>query len=260
MISVGILGAGWGRTHVGTFRAAGCHVRAIVASDPARSRAVADAQGIERSDVEALGEVDVVVIATPTCLRDEHLARHAKKKIFCEKPLLAKDPPEDVWVGYAFSFLDASQAVLARVGRIDRIACRTGLRRFDRPYFPLLMDAAVHPVSLAMRLGVSPSIEMVEDPEAIITQRVTIHGEPTLEVEGIFDGAWRFAARENGRVIGAWGDQWYEAHRRMVAVYVEMLEGRIDAPAAKARGLFDRRAAQAVDGAMAAAPRDVGMS
>jgi predicted dehydrogenase len=159
---VGILGTRWGRTHVGTFRAAGCSIHAIVGRDSHRSAIVAAEEGVPRSDEEALTECDVVVIATPTESHRDLVARHADKRLFCEKPLFGRRVDEgdraivarsDLAVNYAFGFLDSAVRVRELVaggslGSLLEVRLDVGVRLEslqDQPATLWLRECAIHP-------------------------------------------------------------------------------------------------------------------
>jgi len=158
---VGILGTHWGRTHVGTFRAAGCELVAIVGRDPHRSAEVAAHEGIARHDLDAFADVDIVVIATPTELHREHLLRWADKRLYCEKPLLGRSADPEITalaerstlaVSFAFPRLETAAVVhglirSGRIGRVPRMRLRVDVRHDTPTAAILLREAAIHPLS-----------------------------------------------------------------------------------------------------------------
>lgn len=159
---MGILGNHWGRTHVGTFRAAGCDVVAIVGRDRDRSAAIAAHEGIAGHDLEALRGVDIVVVATPTAQHREHVLRWIDKRVYCEKPLLgAPADPEFVAiaersslaVNFAFARLDIAARVHelvagGRIGHVPRMRLRVDVRHEPvGSALVALREAAIHPLS-----------------------------------------------------------------------------------------------------------------
>ena len=161
---VGIVGTGWGRTHVGTVRACGGEVAVIVGRDPDKTRHVAREEGVAigTTDLAALDDVDVIVIASPTPSHAAIVQRFAHKPMICEKPLLSAAPDDAVarairaaplYVNYAFSFLDTAECLAQRVrsgalGTIDRIDLRVGVS-LDGSKDPghWRLDVGSHPVA-----------------------------------------------------------------------------------------------------------------
>lgn len=89
---VGVVGTGWGRMHVGGFRAAGAEIAAICGRDAEKTRRIADEEGIPIATTELArlcAEVDAVVVASPDALHREHVraAIDAGRHVLCEKPL-----------------------------------------------------------------------------------------------------------------------------------------------------------------------------
>lgn len=89
---VGIIGTGWGRMHIGAFRAAGVEVAALCGKDLEKTRAIATREGVglATNDVAVLcREVDLVVVASPDGLHHDHvkIALALGRHVLCEKPL-----------------------------------------------------------------------------------------------------------------------------------------------------------------------------
>jgi len=89
---IGIVGTGWGRMHVGAFRAAGAQVAALCGRDLEKTRAIAAREGIAiaTNDVAALcRDVELVVVASPDALHRDHVktALAVGRHVLCEKPL-----------------------------------------------------------------------------------------------------------------------------------------------------------------------------
>src|SRR4051794_31521941 len=89
---VGIIGTRWGLMHVGAFRSAGAEVCGISGKDLARTRQVAQREGISLAtdDVaELCRRSQIVVVASPDAMHVEHvsMALRAGAHVLCEKPL-----------------------------------------------------------------------------------------------------------------------------------------------------------------------------
>ncbi len=89
---VGIVGTGWGRMHIGAFRAAGAQVVAICGRNLDKTRGIAQREGIATAtnDVAALcRDVDIVVVASPDGMHRDHVktALSVGRHVLCEKPL-----------------------------------------------------------------------------------------------------------------------------------------------------------------------------
>ena len=92
MAKVGIIGTGWGLTHLGAFRAAGAEVVALCGRDPGKTRSVAEREGVPlgTADVgELIDSADVVVVASPPDAHGAHVeaALRAGRHVLCEKPV-----------------------------------------------------------------------------------------------------------------------------------------------------------------------------
>lgn len=169
-MKVGIIGTGWGRTHCGTFRAAGCEIAAFLGRDAQQVEQVASEEGvgIATTDPRDLEACDVIVIASPTSTHLEYLHRFRHKPILCEKPL-SPAPLSDndlrtfedlqtletatVFINYAFPFLDSIRALDRqidedRLGTVHRIILQVGVS-FPAEKSPIgwFHDVAVHPLS-----------------------------------------------------------------------------------------------------------------
>ena len=91
-MKVGIIGTGWGRMHIGAFRAAGADVAVLCGRNLEKTRGIAQRENIATAtdDVAKLCEqVDVVVVASPDGKHRDHVraALNAKRHVLCEKPL-----------------------------------------------------------------------------------------------------------------------------------------------------------------------------
>lgn len=91
-MKVGIIGTGWGRMHIGAFRAAGADVAVLCGRNLEKTRGIAQRENIATAtdDVRKLCElVDIVVVASPDGMHRDHVraALAAKKHVLCEKPL-----------------------------------------------------------------------------------------------------------------------------------------------------------------------------
>lgn len=273
-MKVGILGTGWGRTHVGTFRRAGAEVAVIASSDPERSERVAREENVPSWRVEDLEDVDVVVIATPWRMHREHVQRFAHKKILCEKPLLGVVPDAefrerarslDAHVAYAFPFLPFAPALADAIARAPRFDLEV------RVALPNLPDAT----SALREVGVHPIALLVHALGAIRCERVTVREGSRIEIEVGGARAGRIAVRlggdrgfsfhlvagdaklDGGYVWDAgWGfeghgpprhETWYEANCALVETFVALHTGRIDAREARLRGLLHASEALVVE-------------
>lgn len=256
---VAILGARWGRTHVGTFRRAGCEVVAIVGSTPEQSRAVAEAEGIAGWDEGAIERADVVVVATPTPSHLELASRWSKKDVFCEKPFAgarAREALADavaagrVWVNYAQPFLRASEDAARRVqrGKIGgevraEVAVRARLDE-EPPSRALLLEIAVHPLSFVHHLlgrdrRTDVRMDALEGERGIDVDVALVGSDGRIDLSGRYrpGRGWDWGpldAAEAGT-----SDVWYEANCRCVALYLDVICGRVTPKEARARGMFD---------------------
>jgi myo-inositol 2-dehydrogenase/D-chiro-inositol 1-dehydrogenase len=163
-VRVGIIGTSWGRVHVGTVRACGAEVAVIVGRDAEKTRRVAAEEriAIGSTDLAALDEVDVVIIASATPSHEALIARFAHKPVICEKPLLPAAPSSStarrisgarVLVSYAFAFLPEARELAARVrtgelGTVERVELSVGVSLGERGSAEhWLLDVGSHPVS-----------------------------------------------------------------------------------------------------------------
>ncbi|MEQ1505085.1 MAG: Gfo/Idh/MocA family oxidoreductase [Myxococcota bacterium] len=263
---VGILGTGWGRTHVGTFRAAGCTIAAIVGRDPARSAAIARAEGIPGSTPDALEDVGLVVVATPIADHPASVAAHWDRPVFCEKPLVGR-PPEPgfseavsrrlVGVNYAFPFLDAARR-LVRPAEAVRVRVEAGIGGDWA-----LREVAVHPLSWVQHAfgrlsrdgdglvvaGVVPvSLDVRPRADGIV---VAIDLLPHGSLRGVLtDGRWRFTV--DGEEAGG-SDPWGDANRASAAAFVDRVTTGRQVP-----GACDAAAALAIDRILPVSPLRTG--
>lgn len=165
-VTVGIVGTHWGRTHVGTVRACGHEVAVIVGRDPGKTRRVAAEEGVAlgTTDLRALEDVDVVVIASSTSSHRELVERFLHKPIICEKPLLDTAAPDvfarrieapevRLYVCYAFGHLRTAEHLAhcvreGELGSVERIDMRLGVS-LDPPLSRdhWLLDVGSHPVA-----------------------------------------------------------------------------------------------------------------
>ncbi len=89
---VGIVGTGWGRMHVGAFRAAGAEITALCGRDADKTAAIARSEGVPlaTTDIDELcAHADVVVVASSDAAHVAHVraALAAGRPVLCEKPL-----------------------------------------------------------------------------------------------------------------------------------------------------------------------------
>jgi predicted dehydrogenase len=287
---VGILGLGWGRTHIGTFRAAGAAVHAVVGPDPGRSRGVAEAEGVPHWEMAALADCDLVVIATPTPTHRDLVERFAASHwVLCEKPLFGV-PPDDglealarsprLHVGYAFPFLPTASAFLdtldPRAGthtlRVD-----VGLDRLDDPRAALI-EVAVHPLAaLLHRFGpfalAAPRLTANTLSGELVFAHATVglevrsgapagiavamaSGDAELHAEYRPSVPWTCRLHRRGAVALAEGpprDVWYEAHAALARTLVDRIEGRLDPAEAARAGLLTGAAAIGIERGLGAA-------
>jgi len=90
-VRIGIIGANWGRMHIGAFRAAGAEVVALCGLDAAKTRSVAAEERIPlaTTDVaELVAASEAVVVASPA---SEH-ARHAEQALAASRHVLIEKP------------------------------------------------------------------------------------------------------------------------------------------------------------------------
>ena len=89
---VGIIGTGWGRMHIGAFRAAGADVAVLCGRNLDKTRGIAQRENVATAtdDVgELCQRVDIVVVASSDGAHRDHVrtALAAKRHVLCEKPL-----------------------------------------------------------------------------------------------------------------------------------------------------------------------------
>ena len=196
-LSVGLIGTGWGRIHCGTFRAAGCEIKALLGPDEQKVSEVAREEGVEiaTSDVSRLDGCDIIVIASPTASHLEYLQRFRHKAVFCEKPLshrpLANDELSSLsgFVNYAFPFLDSARAIdelldRGRLGTVERALLRVGVRLdADKDSIAWFHDVAAHPLSwLVHRFGVYTLQAFHAGPGPSSLGAVFVNGPQQLDV------------------------------------------------------------------------------
>jgi hypothetical protein len=226
-VRVGILGTRWGRTHVGTFRAAGCEIWAIVGQDPERSREVARAEGVPHAEPEALEDADIVVIATPAETHAELVSRWAHKILWCEKPLMAQ-PSARLWVNYAFPFLPATEHLRGEPVSVHVAAGEGGAWA--------LREVAVHPMSWVYHvLGRTTSLSLAPSAEGITISMAGLEAR-------LCGDQWTYTV-DGAPVAGSW----YEANVACVRAFVEHLRGGARDPR-----LFDGVRAQQFEQALGA--------
>lgn len=164
---VGVVGANWGRVHIGAFRLHGAEIAVLVGADRERVARVAEAEGVPvgTDDAAALEEVDVVVIASPTPTHRGYVERFAHKPLLCEKPLLGCRPDPTfvelaatsrLWVNYAFPFLATARQIrelLPELGPVARADLRVEVNLpGGRSPVEMFIDVAVHPLMFLNQL------------------------------------------------------------------------------------------------------------
>lgn len=135
-----IIGTGWGRAHVGTLRAAGVEVVALVGIDATRTAAIAEREGVPlgTTALDAIDDVDVVVVAAPSRDHAALVERFAHARLICEKPLTWDRPPpsllalaasagERIVVSYALPFVPSADAFARRAREAGPRAVRVAL-------------------------------------------------------------------------------------------------------------------------------------
>lgn len=168
---VAIIGAHWGRTHVGTFRAAGCEIIALMTRDRAEAQRVAAAEDIPvgTDDPDALDSADIIVIASPADTHAHYLERFSRHWVWCEKPLGTTSPPrhDRAFVNYAFPFLDSART-LARtdLGTVRRALVQVGVNLdTELPGPEWLREVGCHPLAwIQQQFGtLRPAAHVVRD-------------------------------------------------------------------------------------------------
>jgi predicted dehydrogenase len=156
---------------VGTVRACGHEVVAIVGRDEARTRQVAAEENIAlgTTDLAALEDVDAVVLASATTSHAALVERLLHKPLLCEKPLLGRPaepefaaalarPEVRLFVNYAFGYLDSAQALSrcirsGALGPLEGIDLRVGVSlETEAPPEHWLLEVGAHPVAYLSRL------------------------------------------------------------------------------------------------------------
>lgn len=190
-----VVGTGWGRVHIAALQELGVEVVALCGTNLEHTRAVANEHGITEALVEAsqlpsLG-LDLITIAAPTALHAELVAQLGPTPLLCEKPAVGVEvpvaqlspPAGQVWVNYAFPFLDAARQAdaalagelfvdgrdgrdggggdISLIGPVEGVEVRSdydlgALVREDRSPWQWLSDVASHPWSWAVAAFGSP--------------------------------------------------------------------------------------------------------
>jgi predicted dehydrogenase len=233
---VGIIGTGWGRTHVGTFRGCGHAVEVLVGRDADRTRTIAAQEGVAvgTTDLAALDAMDVVVIATPPATHAALVERFSDKLLVCEKPLLGRPPTDDdvalirrptlrLAVNYAFGFLDTAKRLQGLVaadalGVVEHIHLAVAVRLGDitdpRHW---LLEVGSHPLAFIQHLfGSFAPVRVAEhSPETLIVdsdngvQQLRVRIEPASEPGIVYDLRLQGAAgRVELRGATPEGGQW----------------------------------------------------
>jgi hypothetical protein len=263
-VRIGIVGARWGRVHVGTFRRFGHEIAVMVGRDPGQIARVAADEGVPLGtvDASALEDVDLVVVAAPTRAHAEYVRAFPHKPVLCEKPLFGLEPPAGaaelaahprLYVNYAFPFLEVSSILRARLSELGAVReVRVDVAvDLDPAMLPShwLAEVAVHPLSLVFDLfGTAPVVAIERARAPGIDVRILIDGmraSATLSGAYRVGGAWRYEldfARE--RFVEEGRDPWYEANVRCVGAFLEALEGR------RRAGVYDGAKALALERAV----------
>ena len=168
-LTAGVIGSNWGRVHVAGLRQAGCQVDALMAHDAALVARIAHEEQIPRfgTDLDTLGDCDVIAIATPTASHLGYLQAFQDRAILCEKPLgITPDNQvafsslisSRIYVSYPFTLLQTAQALKARIqagdlGELRRICLVVGVN-LPYPKSPVewFVEDVVHPFSLLYTL------------------------------------------------------------------------------------------------------------
>ncbi|MEL6185307.1 MAG: Gfo/Idh/MocA family oxidoreductase, partial [Myxococcota bacterium] len=155
-----LVGAGWGRVHIGALRAAQVEVVQLIGRDLQRTEQAAREEGIKRASTELREiEADLVVLASPTPVHAEHLRALAGRVVLMEKPVVGPNLPEGAlrtlpelcFVNYAFPFVEVVQAADAVLDRAKSIVAVEVEVRLELPSTKSvddwLLDVAAHPLA-----------------------------------------------------------------------------------------------------------------
>ncbi len=302
VLDAGIIGLNWGRVHIGALRAAGVTVAAVCGRDPDVAARVARDEGIPLATTtpDDLAGLDVIVIATPAPSHGDLLRRFPSNRIICEKPLFglsgggvqrpASSP--QVFVNYAFGFLDTARAAVEQLPRIGplkhaRLESRVALPG-DFSVAGWFLETASHPLSWLLHcFGPAAAVSLQSSGSALaiklldrhganldiafqvggppgIHHRVSLHGAGgTLAFTGGYvpGDAWRFSPvlLDNAPVSnGEWlpDDCWIRANHRSVAAMIDVFHGTLSQEEGLDLGLFDMPKATTVEAVLGSGGSD----
>lgn len=280
-----VIGTGWGQVHVDALRRDGVQVVSVAGSGRDGSR---DWRELVRLPL------DLVTIATPAATHAPLLAAFEHLPVICEKPVLGLAGNRsllpvrrhDVWVNYAFAFLESARALanaLPRIGAPQRVEVCSwhdlGLARFSD--LDMLLEVSSHPLSFVVDLLGTPAAAGVVRSSASgsLALPLQVGGVPTevhcrrqpglgglrhqvrmTGVDGVLElgGHWRNGSRWSfepvlldGAPVSAVEDPpedcWHEANVRSIRTAVAVVRGDLAASDAVAAGLFSLERALPID-------------
>lgn len=299
-----VIGANWGLVHVYALRQAGVEVVALGGRDRSQLANVATLHGIAHivdsaAEIRALAP-DLVTLATPAASHADWLRELADIPVICEKPLFGLQASaaaleglgSQLWVNYAFAFLDTAQALLAlrpRLGVIHRVELHC---HYELPlqFSPAQwwLEVASHPLSFLVHLCGEPRWLPGESHRlgdqilcrlgatqadlschlrpglSGIRQLIRLHTDAGLvELQGgfVWGQSWRYEPlRLNGEALtaGEWcaEDCWTRANMRSIAAMVGQFRGDTSVRGGLSLGLFNAAKAFPIDALIQQAWRD----
>ncbi|MGL4206563.1 MAG: Gfo/Idh/MocA family protein [Aeromonadaceae bacterium] len=292
-----IIGCNWGQIYIQGLRHHGVEVVALCGLPKERAEALARQHKIPvatDSVARLLAPdlaLDLVVLATPAVTHAALLRQLSGLPVICEKPLFGLEARslggaglgEQVWVNYAFAFLDSAQQIAAlkpRLGAIERLqlACEYDLPLNFSPA-QWWLEVASHPLSFLVHLfgeprwvegeswrhdntldcrigGIAAQLSCSPRPGLKgISQQLRIKGEQgEIVLEGRFSQGepWRYQPLLwNGQACnqGEWcpEDCWVRANVRSMGQILRQLRGELTVREALSLGLFNPAKAAPLD-------------
>ncbi|MBD1388097.1 Gfo/Idh/MocA family oxidoreductase [Neiella sp. HB171785] len=166
-----IIGSHWGLVHLPPLQSLGIKVTALVSHDLQQAQAVAAEHQIPlvTDQATAIGQPDLVIVATPAVTHAEIIRAFPHSHIFCEKPVVGPygNPAElphwadRVLINYAFSQLDSSRCIMAQqlTPRHIKLHSRVNLSGFDFDARQWFFEVTSHPLSWLLHWLGEPTLD-----------------------------------------------------------------------------------------------------